>query len=243
DSVLESKVVQSVVAPSEEQPFRHVGVKWRLHNNARDFVCVEATGFATSSKGEQVGFSISHSVAFSQIPSFDKFGVERANMSLCCLFHQKTPELVECYARGFYDFRSDSNELMNSLSVNAVATQWLSVSRIIECAEMKKLVWRLRKNSGLPQRTDDHRAASFRVIFEHGNPLHRAAATYWFKEGDTTTSSATMMYLVNQDAPARPASSDDFACMSSTQNSEQIEPISSPTKSTCSKSLASTSTA
>ncbi|EGZ08377.1 hypothetical protein PHYSODRAFT_368139, partial [Phytophthora sojae] len=91
DGVLESKAVQSVVAPSEEQPFRHVGVKWRLHNNARDFVCVDSTGFALSSKSEQIGFSISHSVAFSQVPSFDMFGVERANMSLGCLFRQKTP--------------------------------------------------------------------------------------------------------------------------------------------------------
>ncbi|KAG6616044.1 uncharacterized protein IUM83_03621 [Phytophthora cinnamomi] len=150
DGVLDSKVVQAIEAPSEEQPFRHVGVKWRLHDNARDFVCVDTTGFAASSRGEQVGYSISHSVAFSQLPSFDKLGVERANLSVCCLFRQKTAETVECYARGFFDFRSDSNDLLNSMAMNAVATQWLGVSKLIECAEMKKLVWRLRKNSGLP---------------------------------------------------------------------------------------------
>ncbi|GMF21579.1 unnamed protein product [Phytophthora lilii] len=149
DGVLDSKVVQSLVAPSEQQPFRHVGVKWRLHN-ARDYVCLDTTGVATSSSGEQVGYSISHSVAFSQIPSFDKFGVERANMSVCCLFRQKTPDTVECYARGYFDFRRDSNDLLNSLSMNAVATQWLSFSKYVDCAEMKKLVWRMRKNSGLP---------------------------------------------------------------------------------------------
>ncbi|KAL4115067.1 hypothetical protein PRIC2_013962 [Phytophthora ramorum] len=149
DGVLDSKVVQSIVAPTEEQPFRHVGVKWRLHN-ARDFVCVDATGIAISSKGERVGYSIRHSVAFSQLPSFDKFGVERANMSVCCLFRQKTPETVECYARGFFDFGSDSSELLNTLSMNTVATQWLSFSKYVDCAEMKKLVWRMRKNSGLP---------------------------------------------------------------------------------------------
>nr|KAE8927649.1 hypothetical protein PF009_g22187 [Phytophthora fragariae] len=147
DGVVDSKVVQSVVTPSEEQPFRHVGVKWRLHDNARDYVSVDATGFALSCKGERLGYSVSHSVAFSQIPSFDKFGVERANMSVCCLFHQKTPETVQCYARGFFDFR---NELLNNLSINALATQWLRISRYVECAEMKKLVWRLRNDSGLP---------------------------------------------------------------------------------------------
>ncbi|KAG7395369.1 hypothetical protein PHYBOEH_003879 [Phytophthora boehmeriae] len=149
DGVLDSKVVQSIVEPTEEQPFRHVSVKWRLHN-ARDYVCVDSTGIVESNLGERVGYSISHSVAFSQIPNFDRFGVERANMSVCCLFRQKTPDTVECYARGFFDFRSDSNELLNSLSMNAVATQWLSFSRYVECSEMKKLVWRMRKNSGLP---------------------------------------------------------------------------------------------
>ncbi|KAG7387889.1 hypothetical protein PHYPSEUDO_013540 [Phytophthora pseudosyringae] len=149
DGLVDSKVLQSVVAPTEEQPFRHVGVKWRLHD-ARDYVCLDTTGIATSCKGEQLGFSVSHSVAFSQIPSFDKFGVERANASVCCLFRQKTPETVECYARGFFDLRGDSNELLNSLSINAVATQWLRFSKYVACAEMKKLVWRMRKNSGLP---------------------------------------------------------------------------------------------
>ncbi|RLN52826.1 hypothetical protein BBJ29_009237 [Phytophthora kernoviae] len=148
DGVLDSKVVQSIVGPTEEQPFHHVSVKWRLHN-ARDYVCVDTTGIVESNLKERVGYSISHSVAFSQIPNFDKLGVERANMSVCCLFRQKTPDTVECYARGFFDFRSDSNELLNSLSMNAVATQWLSFSKYVECSEMKKLVWRMRKNSGL----------------------------------------------------------------------------------------------
>ncbi|KAG3190060.1 hypothetical protein PC128_g11485 [Phytophthora cactorum] len=149
DGVLDSKVLQSIVRPTDDHPFRHVGVKWRLHD-ARDYVCLDTTGIATSCNGEQLGFSISHSVAFAKIPSLDKFGIERANMSVCCLFRQKTPETVECYARGFFDFRSNSNELLNTLSMNAVATQWLSFSRYVVCADMKKLVWRMRKNWGLP---------------------------------------------------------------------------------------------
>ncbi|EEY63044.1 uncharacterized protein PITG_14680 [Phytophthora infestans T30-4] len=149
DGVVDSKVLQSIVQPTDDHPFRHVGVKWRLHD-ARDYVCLDTTGIATNCNGEQLGFSISHSVAFAQVPSLDKFGVERANMSVCCLFRQKTPETVECYARGFFDFRSDSSELLNSLSMNAVATQWLSVSKYVECAEIKKIVWRMRKISGLP---------------------------------------------------------------------------------------------
>ncbi|ETN13957.1 hypothetical protein PPTG_08626 [Phytophthora nicotianae INRA-310] len=149
DGVVDSKVVKSIVQPTDDHPFRHVGVKWRLRDT-RDYVCLDATGITTSCNGEQLGFSISHSVAFAKIPSLGKFGVERANMSVCYLFLQKTPEIVECYARGFFDFRSDSNELFSNLSMNAVATHWLSLSKYVECAEIKKIVWRLRKNSGLP---------------------------------------------------------------------------------------------
>jgi hypothetical protein len=76
-----------------------------------------------------LGYSISHSVAFSQILIFVKLGVERANVSLCCLFRQKTPEAVACSMRGYFDFRSDSNELLNSLVISAVATQWLSITK------------------------------------------------------------------------------------------------------------------
>uniref|UniRef100_A0AAV1UUS9 FYVE-type domain-containing protein n=1 Tax=Peronospora matthiolae TaxID=2874970 RepID=A0AAV1UUS9_9STRA len=149
DGLLDSKVVQSVVAPSDEQPFRHIGVKWKLHH-ARDYVCIDTTGIATSGSGEQVGFSISHSVAFSQIPSFEKFGVERANMSVCWLFRQSTPETVECYTRGFFDFCCESNDLFGSLSMTHVASHWLSFSNYMDCAKMKKIVWRMRKLSGLP---------------------------------------------------------------------------------------------
>ncbi|CEG40098.1 conserved hypothetical protein [Plasmopara halstedii] len=149
DGVVDCKVLHSIVHPTNDAPFRHVGVKWRLHDG-RDYVCLDATGITTNSNGEQFGFSISHSIAFAQVPTLDKFGIERANMSMCCLFRQKTDDTVECYARGFYDFGSDSSELLTNLSINAVATQWLSFARFIDCAEMKKLVWRMRKNSGLP---------------------------------------------------------------------------------------------
>lgn len=149
NGVLDSKVLHTIVHPTDDEPFRHVGIKWRLHDG-RDYVCLDTTGITTNRRGEQLGFSISHSVAFAQIPSLDKFGIERGNMSMCCLFRQNTIDTVECYARGFYDFCTDTSELLTSSSINAVATQWLSFSRLMDCAEMKKVVWRMRKNSGLP---------------------------------------------------------------------------------------------
>ncbi|TDH69690.1 hypothetical protein CCR75_001299 [Bremia lactucae] len=151
DGVIDSKVLEAIVLPTIANPFRHVGIKWRLRDS-RDYVCLDMTGMDRRNRdGEVLGYSISHSVAFAQVPSFTNFGIERANMSMCCLFRQKTRETVECYARGFFDVPSDSKDLLTSLSIHATATQWLNVvSKYADCAEMKKLVWRMRKNSGLP---------------------------------------------------------------------------------------------
>ncbi|RLN70799.1 hypothetical protein BBJ28_00014742, partial [Nothophytophthora sp. Chile5] len=86
--------------------------------------------------------------AFSQIPSFaESHGVERGNRSICSLYRQKNPGEVECYVRGFFDFDDGGNELHTNLALHAIANQWLSFSRQIEFAHMKKLVWRLRRNS------------------------------------------------------------------------------------------------
>lgn len=148
DGVVDSKVLKEIVRPSLEEPFRHVSVKWRLHANARDYVSLDASGVALTVKRERIGYSILHSVAFAQVPSFDaSHGVERGNMSVCALYRQKTPTSVEVYVRGFFDFHSQ-NDMMNSLSLQALATQWISFARGVECAQMKKLVWQMRKNAG-----------------------------------------------------------------------------------------------
>jgi hypothetical protein len=148
DGVVDSKVLHELVRPSLDEPFRHVSVKWRLHANSRDYVSLDASGIALTVKRERVGYNIMHSVAFAQVPSFDaSHGVERGNMSVCALYRQKTPGTVEVYVRGFFDFHTQS-DVLNSMSLQTLSNQWLSIARGVECARMKKLVWQMRKNSG-----------------------------------------------------------------------------------------------
>ncbi|RLN60588.1 hypothetical protein BBJ28_00011504 [Nothophytophthora sp. Chile5] len=148
DGVVDSKVLHELVTPTVDDPFHHVSVKWRLYNNQRDFVSLDTTGIAQTVKRERIGYNISHSVAFAQIPDFkEAHGIERGNMSVCSLYLQKTPTTVECYVRGFFDFHTQ-NEMVNTMSLQAIATQWASFARKRECALMKKLVWRMRKRSG-----------------------------------------------------------------------------------------------
>ncbi|POM65514.1 Hypothetical protein PHPALM_18757 [Phytophthora palmivora] len=144
DGIIDSKVLHELVQPTVEDPFHHVSVKWRLYNNQRDYVSLDTTGIAHTVKRERIGYNISHSVAFAQIPGMDN--IERGNMSVCSLYLQKTLTTVECYVRGFFDFHTQ-NEMVNTMSLQAIAAQWASFARKRECALMKKLVWRMRKSS------------------------------------------------------------------------------------------------
>ncbi|EGZ14770.1 hypothetical protein PHYSODRAFT_333102 [Phytophthora sojae] len=149
DGVIDRKVLHEIVRPSVDDPFRHVSVNWSLYADSEphDYVCVEATGVTHTLRGERVGFHLSHSVAFSQLPSFsESHGVERGHRSICSLYRETTAGEVECYVRGFFDFRDGDNELLTNIALHAIANQWLSFSRQIEFAHMKKLVWRLRRD-------------------------------------------------------------------------------------------------
>ncbi|RLN26724.1 hypothetical protein BBO99_00009156, partial [Phytophthora kernoviae] len=148
DGVIDSKVLHELVQPTMDDPFHHVSVKWRLYNNQRDYVSLDTTGIAHTVKRERIGYNISHSVAFAQIPGLeDTHGIERGNMSVCSLYRQKTPTTVECYVRGFFDFHTQ-NEMVNTMSLQATAALWSSFTRKRSCAVLKKLVWRMRKSSG-----------------------------------------------------------------------------------------------
>ncbi|KAE9069421.1 hypothetical protein PF007_g27326 [Phytophthora fragariae] len=148
DGVADCKVLHELVPPTVDDPFHHVSVKWRLYNNQRDYVSLDTSGIAHTVKRERIGYNISHSVAFAQIPGIqDTHGIERGNMSVCSLYLQKTPTTVECYVRGFFDFQTQ-NEMVNTMSLQAIATQWACFARKRKCALMKKLVWRMRKRSG-----------------------------------------------------------------------------------------------
>ncbi|POM73273.1 Hypothetical protein PHPALM_9893 [Phytophthora palmivora] len=142
DSVRDCKVLYEIVRPSFEDPFRTVAVKWRLYEG-RDYVSLDATGIIGVRGREQVGYSISHSVALSNIPSFEMtHDIERGNMSVCALYRQKTPATVECYVRGFFDFKT-KNEVLKNMSLQTIATQWSAYARKSTCALAKKLSWKL----------------------------------------------------------------------------------------------------
>ncbi|TDH74466.1 hypothetical protein CCR75_009317 [Bremia lactucae] len=147
NSVRDSKVLREIVHPNFHNPFRTVAVKWRLYEGC-DYVSLDATGITQVRGCERIGYSITHSVALSEIPSFDEtHGIERGNMSVCALYRQKTPTIVECYVRGYFDFTT-KNEVLKNMSLQTIATQWSAYARKNTCAQAKKLSWKVRKDCG-----------------------------------------------------------------------------------------------
>ena len=149
DGVVNSKILSCVESPTADDPFHTLNVTWRYYSlsEPRDYTCIEATGLVSDDSGEPMGFHLVHSLEFAQLPMFRNYGVERANMSACTFFYQKSSTLVECYSRGYFDFHS-MNGLLNNMSLNTISTQWLSMARYVECAQMKKLAWWMRMRTG-----------------------------------------------------------------------------------------------
>lgn len=84
DNVQDSKILYEIVYEiSFDDPFRTAAVKWRLYDE-RDYVSLDATGIINRQSREQVVYSISHSAALSDVPSFESsHGIERGNISVC----------------------------------------------------------------------------------------------------------------------------------------------------------------
>lgn len=147
DGVVASRVLANIQKPTMNAPFNRVAVTWRLFPT-RDYVCLDATGVLLLPHGDRVGYSISHSIAFNQqLPNFEKLSIDRGNVSVCSLFHSKPGGGgVQCFAHGFFDIDTAEDRVAGDLALRLVSNQWLSFTRHMQFAHMKKLSWQLRRN-------------------------------------------------------------------------------------------------
>ncbi|KAE9066603.1 hypothetical protein PF010_g27794 [Phytophthora fragariae] len=135
--------------PTIEEPFRSLTVRWieldlpfastPLIKN-RDYGYVEYMNIVHLSNGERIGCQIYHSVNFPQ--TGDIPGRVRANMTVCGIFRQIGPDLVEAYGSGIVD---PAGDMIKTLVVPSMATGYLTILKYAHCSEMKKITWLLRK--------------------------------------------------------------------------------------------------
>jgi hypothetical protein len=143
DATMDSAVLETVLDPTADEPFQSMTVRWyvksvpmrvRAVSKHRDSVYLEATGFRRLSNGEHVGYHLMHSIAFPKTPALPTY--DRANMSICSLWRQQTPQRVEVYQTAFYELK---DSMLLPLMIKSTADTLISLAKIIECAQMKKL--------------------------------------------------------------------------------------------------------
>lgn len=155
DKIADHKVVAALINPTPEDPVRGLHIKWSVSEFAplllrrlirpRDFLYLESTGIHTVPEtGERIGFSLLHSIEVPGIRELHEYRIVRGSMSICGLYRQKSPGVMELFVKGFVDPLGDIKE---SIAAVATAEACMSFGMSIHCAQMKKLNWLLTKRS------------------------------------------------------------------------------------------------
>uniref|UniRef100_K3WI51 FYVE-type domain-containing protein n=1 Tax=Globisporangium ultimum (strain ATCC 200006 / CBS 805.95 / DAOM BR144) TaxID=431595 RepID=K3WI51_GLOUD len=152
DGFLDGTVLATLIAPSVVDPLRSLTLRWLLKRNPlimtavvrlRDVVYFESTGIALTKTGERIGYQLLHSVELPGVRELvDEYQIVRANVSFCYLYRQKTPEVVDVFMRGMLNPLGDVHP---AVCVIATAEALVAVERNVYCAQMKKLMWQLRR--------------------------------------------------------------------------------------------------
>ncbi|KAG6962915.1 hypothetical protein JG688_00008384 [Phytophthora aleatoria] len=137
------KVLAMLQRPSEEDPFRFVGVKWATRDygafmTRRDLVFLESSGMAFDSDGERVYYSLAHSIDLGEVPSLDRLNIIRMNLSSCYILRQLSDDKIDVYCRGYSDM---GGEMPEGFSVSFFSAAVAAVSGMVECSYLKKLSW------------------------------------------------------------------------------------------------------
>ncbi|POM67900.1 hypothetical protein PHPALM_16009 [Phytophthora palmivora] len=144
------KVLASFQAPSEEDPFRFVGIKWATRDIAafvsrRDVLFIESSGIALDSNGERVYYSLAHSIELDDCPVFsDRYNIVRLNLSICYIMRQVSclDTQIEVYARGYADM---GGNLPAVIGLNVFSQGVVDVVGIVEASYLKKLAWQMAR--------------------------------------------------------------------------------------------------
>ncbi|KAG6612365.1 START-like domain [Phytophthora cinnamomi] len=155
------RVLASFQSPTEEDPFRFVGIKWATRDIAafvsrRDVVFIESSGIALDSDGERVYYSLAHSVALDDCPVLPaSYNVVRLNLSICYIMRQTSESQIEVYARGYADM---GGSLPPLVGLNVFSQGVVDVVGIVEASYLKKLAWlmaRRRASDAASSHTND----------------------------------------------------------------------------------------
>lgn len=155
--VLDVRVLSTLQAPTEAEPFEYLGFKWMVKGPSfamksfirpRDFVYLESSGMRVDEHGNHVGHLMMHSVELTGCRSLKRqHGIVRGALSFCFLFSESlvTPGSVDVFFKGFVDSRGGVTE---RLALSAAADSIMACQNAPLCARMKKYSWMVREMRG-----------------------------------------------------------------------------------------------
>lgn len=173
DDLVDCRVLDTIVTPTRADPLRSMVLKWSVKGRPllarpvirfRDSVYVEATGVELTSFGERIGYQLLHSVEVPQAHELLALNIVRARISICCLYRQKEPGLVEVYTKGVVDPLGD---IRPSIAVASLADSFLSIWKNPQCALMKKLTWMLSASTEAAVGRPNHLSESCSLCEKH----------------------------------------------------------------------------
>uniref|UniRef100_A0AAV1URP7 FYVE-type domain-containing protein n=1 Tax=Peronospora matthiolae TaxID=2874970 RepID=A0AAV1URP7_9STRA len=152
DKIADGKILCEISVATPEHPVDGLYVKWSVSDFAppllrklvrpRDFVFLDGTGVIEDEvTGEQIGYSVLHSLQIPGIRELEEYQIVRATLSICALFRQTAPGKVEVYMKGFVD---SMGNIHPSIAVPATAEALMSYRKGVYCGQMKKLNWLLK---------------------------------------------------------------------------------------------------
>lgn len=200
DDVADCAVLKELIAPSESEPFRFLGVKWLVKASKRsralqvwprDFIVLEHSGVMLRPDGTRLGFHLMHSVDLPGCRELADHRILRARLSSCYIYEDKPQRgRVDVYMAARVEPRGAVIERLALRSAaRALSRCWQSVA----CANSKKLAWWLQHEREplalpappLPHHEDAHhgtavldaapRGRSCGVCHRHFGALNRVA--------------------------------------------------------------------
>ncbi|TMW61402.1 hypothetical protein Poli38472_012593 [Pythium oligandrum] len=147
DKLADARFLARIETPTDEEPFRFLGVKWFAIEYPpvvgsfiakRDTLVIEATGTAVDQRGMPYSYYALQDFKHPILPEKTAPNVVRIHSSFCFISRQVTPERIAVYARGRMDVGGD---LMKSVGLAIASISIASTANAVETSYNKKLVW------------------------------------------------------------------------------------------------------
>lgn len=145
-SVDDTRVLRLLQGPTEDDPFRFLGIKWCVHAprgliQTRDYVVLESTGLALDSKGQRFAYILNHSIEVDDVPEYRDLGIVRMVFSACHIIRPHcTMGSIEIFSRGFMDTRG---YIAERLCTYIYCDKLTTIPQTVAEANTKKLAWLL----------------------------------------------------------------------------------------------------